>query len=88
VCRAVLFSDLEADNEIISFDARQQIFNKNYVPSIDLASNRNEYREFSCGIKLRPARKADNFTTIFDCLENVGSSTSDNPMGLHSILQG
>jgi hypothetical protein len=32
--------------------------------------------------KERPARKAD------DCLENVGASTSHNPMGLHGLLQG
>jgi hypothetical protein len=39
------------------------------------------------GCKGRPARKAD-FTTICDWLENVGSSTSHNPMGLHGLLQG
>jgi hypothetical protein len=31
------------------------------------------------------ARKADNLTV---CLENVGALTSQNPMGLHSLLQG
>jgi hypothetical protein len=38
----------------------------------------------------RPAHKADNLTTISraDCLENVGASTSYNPMGLHGLLQG
>jgi hypothetical protein len=30
----------------------------------DSASNRNEYQEFSWGVKLRPTRKADNFTAI------------------------
>jgi hypothetical protein len=35
------------------------------------------------GGKGRPARKADNL-----CLENVGASTSHNPMGLHGLLQG
>jgi hypothetical protein len=38
------------------------------------------------GGKGRPARGADNLTT--DCLENVGASTSHNPMGLHGLLQG
>jgi anti-sigma-K factor RskA len=38
----------------------------------------------------RPARKADNLTAICEsiCLENVGGSTSHNPMGLHGLLQG
>jgi hypothetical protein len=44
------------------------------------------------GGKGRPARKADNFTAIcelgVDCLENVGPSTSYNPMGLHGLLEG
>jgi hypothetical protein len=36
-----------------------------------------------------PARKADNITAISrKCLENVGASTSHNPMGLHGLLQG
>jgi hypothetical protein len=37
-----------------------------------------------------PAHKADDLTTISEacCLENVGASTSHNPVGLHSLLQG
>jgi hypothetical protein len=37
-----------------------------------------------------PASKADNLTDIRepDCLENVGASTSHNPMDLHGLLQG
>jgi hypothetical protein len=40
--------------------------------------------------KGRPARKADNLTAhlLADCLENVGASTSHNPMALHGLLQG
>jgi hypothetical protein len=34
-----------------------------------------------------PVRKADNLTAIYDCLENVGASTSHNPMGLRGLLQ-
>jgi hypothetical protein len=43
-------------------------------------SNRNEYQEFSWG-KVRLARKSDSVNTICgaDCLENIGTSTSDNP---------
>jgi hypothetical protein len=40
------------------------------------------------GGKGRPARKADNFSAICDCMQNVGVSTSHNPMGLHGLLQG
>jgi hypothetical protein len=42
------------------------------------------------GGKGRPARKADNLTAI--CVPTVwkmwGTSTSDNPMGLHGLLLG
>jgi hypothetical protein len=36
------------------------------------------------------ARKADNLTAIYEPIvyKNVGASTSHNPMGLHSPLQG
>jgi hypothetical protein len=42
------------------------------------------------GDKGRPARKADNLTAICEPTveENVGASTSHNPMGLHGLLQG
>jgi hypothetical protein len=42
------------------------------------------------GSKGRPAREADNLLRDLcaDCLENVGASTSHNPMGLHGLLQG
>jgi hypothetical protein len=41
------------------------------------------------GGKGRPAREADDLTAICeaDCLDNVGASTSHNPMGLHCLLQ-
>jgi hypothetical protein len=41
------------------------------------------------GSKGRPAHKADNLTAMWadDFLENVGASTSYNPVGLHSLLQ-
>jgi hypothetical protein len=42
------------------------------------------------GGKGRPERNGDNLTAI--CLENLGTSTSHNPMwafmGLHCLLQG
>jgi hypothetical protein len=43
------------------------------------------------GGKRLPARKVDNLSAIClwaDCLENVGASTSHNPIGLHGLLQG
>jgi hypothetical protein len=42
------------------------------------------------GDKEPPSRKADNLTAICEpiVLENVGSSTSHNPMGLHGLYQG
>jgi hypothetical protein len=39
--------------------------------------------------KVRPVRKAENPTKIrADCLYNVGSLTSDNPIGLQVLLRG
>jgi hypothetical protein len=39
------------------------------------------------GVKGGQCVKADNLTDIcIDCLENVGASTSHNPMGLHGLL--
>jgi hypothetical protein len=41
------------------------------------------------GGKGRPAHKADNLTAMCaDCLENMGTSTSQNPMGLCCLLEG
>jgi hypothetical protein len=41
------------------------------------------------GAKGRPARKADNLTAICEpiVLDNVGPSTSHNPMRFHDLLQ-
>jgi hypothetical protein len=40
--------------------------------------------------KARAVRTADNLTAIYEpiCLDNVGSLTSHNPVGLHGLLQG
>jgi hypothetical protein len=42
------------------------------------------------GGKGRPAPKADKLTAICEPMsrENVGASTSHNPMGLYGLLQG
>jgi hypothetical protein len=34
-----------------------------------------------------PARKADLIATLADFLGNLGTSASQNPIGLHSLLQ-
>jgi hypothetical protein len=41
------------------------------------------------GVKGRPARKAEQTHRRLwaDCLENVGTSISHNPMDLHGLLQ-
>jgi hypothetical protein len=40
--------------------------------------------------KVRPAREADNLTSICELIvwKNLGVSMSHNPMGLHSLFQG
>jgi hypothetical protein len=41
------------------------------------------------GGKGRTARKADILIAVWtDCLQNMGTSKSHNPMGLHGLLQG
>jgi hypothetical protein len=41
--------------------------------------------------RARPVRRADNLTAISEsivCLDNVGSLTSHNLIGLHDLLRG
>jgi hypothetical protein len=42
------------------------------------------------GSKVRRVRKADNLTAIYEqiCLDNVGSLTPHNPIGLQGLLRG
>jgi hypothetical protein len=42
------------------------------------------------GCKVRRVRRADNLTIICEpnCLANVGSLTSHNPIGLQGLLRG
>jgi hypothetical protein len=64
-------------------------FQPHYGPGVDSASNRNEYQESSWGIKVGRRVKADNLTICEPMsTENVGASTSLNPMGFHGLLQG
>jgi hypothetical protein len=48
-------------------------------------SNGNIKKMF-LGSKVWPVRGAENLTAI--CLDNVGSLTSHNPIGLHGLLRG
>jgi hypothetical protein len=53
-------------------------------PAICSASNRNEYhkqKNMFLSSRTRPARKAH-------CVDNVGSSTSHNPISLNGLLLG
>jgi hypothetical protein len=40
------------------------------------------------GSRARPLRKADNFTAICDCLDNVEFSSFHNPVCLPVLLRG
>jgi hypothetical protein len=55
-------------------------------PGVDSASNRNEYREFSCWVKGRLARKADNLTAIFEPI--FLKLWEPRRLSLHGMLQG
>jgi hypothetical protein len=59
-------------------------------PGVDSASNRNEYQESSWGVKGGLRIRLTTLQAFVSRLskENVGASTSHNPMGLYSLLQG
>jgi hypothetical protein len=65
-------------------------FQPHYGPGVDSASKRNEYQESSSGVM---GRRHVSLTTLppsgsWFSRQNMGASTSDNPMGLHGMLQG
>jgi hypothetical protein len=66
-------------HNILIFFNFPKSFQLDYGPGIDSASNRNEYQEMFLGSTASLAHKAD-------CLDNLGSSISHNPLGLHSLM--
>jgi hypothetical protein len=53
-------------------------------PWVYSVSNRNKYQNIFLGIMHSRSVRL----TRDDCLDNVGSSTSHNPIGLHGLLRG
>jgi hypothetical protein len=58
-----------------------------YGLGVDSASNRNEYYESFLGLRAAGSRVRHRHLSA-DCLENVGASTSHNPVGVYGLLQG
>jgi hypothetical protein len=65
-------------------------FQSHYGHGVDSAPNRNEYHESSWGVKGGWRVRLTTLPPSVSRLsrENVGASTSHNPMGLHGLLQG
>jgi hypothetical protein len=60
-----------------------------YDPGVDSAANRNEYQEFSWGLKGGRRVGLTNLPPSVSrlCRQNVGASTSHNTMNLHGLLR-
>jgi hypothetical protein len=58
------------------------------VLGVDSVSNRNEYQESSCGVKGGQCIRLTTLPSVSRLSrEDVGTSTSHNPMGLHTIYR-
>jgi hypothetical protein len=83
----ILFNFVKWDNMRTAFLVLES-FHPHYGPGVDSASNRNEYKVFSCGVK---SGRRVSLTTLPPSVsrlsrENVGASMSHNLMGLHGLL--
>jgi hypothetical protein len=72
--------------------AQRLLFPAALGPGVDSASNRNEYQKQRnkcfCGVEDGRCVGLTTLPPSFSRLEDVGSSTSHNPVGLHGLLQG
>jgi hypothetical protein len=76
-------------DEVIRFFNWPNPSSRTVALGVDSASNRNEYQKFSGGYWAVGAWGWQHNRHLWaDYLENVGTSTSHNPMGLYSLLQG
>jgi hypothetical protein len=65
------------------YNLKKGSFQPHFGPGDDSTSNRNEYQESSCAIRLKTSPPLVSRLST----ENVGASLSHNPMGLHGLLQ-
>jgi hypothetical protein len=66
-----------------------EFFPRHYCPGVDSASTEMSTKDPPGGLG-RPARNADRISAICELIayNDVGTSTSHKPMGLHGLLQG
>jgi hypothetical protein len=78
---------------VLNAETSDFLFNRRSCRRITLGTyhgaSASAYRKISRG-KVRPACKVSSLTVIceHDSLDNMGSSTSHNPIGPHGLLQG
>jgi hypothetical protein len=75
-------------DEVTGFFNSSNSSSRHYGPRVDSASNRNEYQESSWSVKGGRRVRLTTSPPFVSRLENVGDSTSHNPMDHHGLLQG
>jgi len=63
-------------------------FRSHYGPGVDLASNRNEYREYFLGVKSGRCVRLTTYHHPVPLSLNLGALTSWNPLGLSKSVIG
>jgi hypothetical protein len=72
---------------IIGFFQFTFSFQLHYGPGVYSSSNRNDYKKSSGGGGIWHIKLTTSAASASQCvLENVGSSVSHNPIGLHALL--